>query len=317
MRRTSLLMIAVCSVLPILGAERTKGPLRWVGLSKASRQDLVTQITKRREGERIVIMRKSAIDLERQDDIRYPVSLEKKTRLMRAGVGDYAVFCGIYPRFRRDDVKQEGALVYFRAERRTLSDSGFIPYEVMLLCILDRAYLPKAELMPKIRMIWPKDREFCQDVYTMKPDEFVDKYGMRGVFSNSVYYVRARCLMVVDYPDPYEKDLFMFQPKYINDPDYDWDRGMFKKAQKDRRAMTNNGLTLVLSQEEASELVALVGEQWYLGDRSKYLDLRLEYPWFQPVDVDHPKTQLGKDIKTALDASAHDKVRALYSPSRN
>lgn len=116
--------------------------------------------------------------------------------------------------------------------------------------------------------------------------------------------------MVVDYPSPEDKDIFIYDRKNgVLDWHFERERQVVSCAKAHKRGMVENQHMLILSQEEASELVALVGHQWYYGDDSKYRELRREYPWFQPVDVAHPKTQLGKDMKATIEAKERMKQK--------
>ena len=153
------------------------------------------------------------------------------------------------------------------------------------------------------RGVWPQDRELCEDVWNLSTDDFLEKYGLREVFSNSVYRVREKCAMVVDCPTPEDVDVADYQRRngVSAEKRRERDQVLIARMKKDELGTIGNQHFLILSQEEASELVALVGWQWYEGNDAKYRDLRREYPWFLPVDVDHPKTQLGQELKATIE----------------
>lgn len=285
------------------------GSYRWETMPEAMKSNVLEQVAIRRVGERMAVVRNSVIDCYRLNEIHFPESQDVKDRLFRLGIGGWTVSCGIYPRFERMESGWEGVFMYSKIKcERKWPTSLYLPKEVHLLCIIDRSYCPLRELMT--RMIWGNDLEFCEDAWKLPEDIFLDKYGLRSIFSNSVYRVRERCVMVVDYPSSEDKDIFIY--KEIEgklDPHFARERQRVENERLKALYSSRNHGILSLSQEEASELVALVGRQWYYGDDSKYRELRREYPWFQPVDVTHPKTQLGKDLKATIEAKERMKQK--------
>ena len=299
MKKVILIILSTAGLSGFSGDE-PRGTVRWNDLSDSSRMEVLSQVAQRREGERLVVMRQSIADTYRLDSIRYSVPVKDRRRLRHIGIEGYSVLCDIYPFHARECKGWDGILAYAHAQKCDLSDDDLVPQEWPILCVLDRAYMPKRELKG-IVAIWPEDKDFCLDDRDMQPDAFMDKYGLRTVFSNSVHFVRSKCMMIVDYPVPEDDDLVVFSQQYRNDPRYERDREVINAAKERWRGLVGSCHKLVLSQAEASELVALLGEQWYRGDGDRYKDLSKKYPWFLPVDVRRPQTRLGKELRTLLD----------------
>lgn len=288
-----------------------RGSYRWDRMPDVMRSNVLEQVATRRTNERLVVLRKSIVDFYLNEQLRLGVSKEVLGELKVMEVEGARVQCDAYPRFKVATGGMNGVLVYrkyARPDERRYRDRCYepetysLPEEHHVLCLLDRTYGPMPRIRSRVRLMDPLREQFCTDFWSMPETDFVRKYGLETLFSNSVYRVREGCMMVVDYSAPQDEEIFIYRKRNgVLDNRYEIDRQYIAERKQSYRGFIGFDKLLILSQEEASELVALVGWQWYEGNDAKYRDLRREYPWFLPVDVDHPKTQLGQELKATIE----------------
>lgn len=275
---------------------------RWETLSAPIQSNVLSQLSRRQGGERMAVMRKSLMDIYGNEPSAQPISSEKLTHLGIMGVHRMKSLCNLYPLIEGQGGNGErDILVYRKVSRFNCQSPLWIPAEYAFLSILDHAYTPKGGFSAKGIFGW--DEQFCVDLNTLPTERLISKYQLGTVFSNRVYSVRPGCLMMIDYPSPENSDLFIYKKTDgVLDPHFARERQRVEnERQKALSSIRNHGI-LCLSREEASELVALVGNQWYLGDGSKHREMRRKHPWFLPVDIAHPKTRLGRDLKATIEA---------------
>ncbi len=294
-------LTAICEV--------PKGSYRWDRMPDAMRSNILEQVATRRTDERLVILRNSIIDSYLDNPLRVGVSKEVLGQLKVMEVKGVRVQCDAYPRFGTTNGNSNGVLVYQKYAKfdgtyrdRVQPKTYCLPDEHHFLCLLDRTYGPMPRIRSRVREMDPQREQFCTDFWSMPERDCVRKYGLETLFSNSVYRVREGCMMAVDYPSPQDQEIFIYRKKNgVLDERYEIDRRFVSRTRRFWRGVIEFEKKLILSQEEASELVALVGWQWYGKSDAKYRDLRREYPWFLPVDVDRPKTQLGQELKATIE----------------
>lgn len=272
----------------------------WDALPSQTRVDILEQVLTRREGERLVVLRKSKTDIYREQEVSWPVHRTVRRRLMALNVVGALVLGDLYPfGFAQQDVLR-GILVYSRVPPGQVFPMLQLPAEHPVLCILDRANGIRRDLTNRNGLA-SLDHEFVRDVATMPESDWIAKYGMSSVFSNQVYHVRPGCAWLVDCPTPDDAGLFIYgRVNGMEDPRFAADRRRIAESkERARRQISRQGM-VALTPEEMSELVAFIGCQWYRGDSGRYRALRMSYPWLLSVDVRSPKTSLGRDIKEAL-----------------
>lgn len=304
MMKMILMLLGVA--LALNAAADGSGARRWATLPSQTRTGILEQILTRREGERLAVIRMSKTDLYRENDAVWPVHGVVRRRLMALNVVGALVLGDLYPvGFARNDVLY-GILVYSRIPSALDFPTLQLPAEHPVLCILDRTNGIRRDLTNK-NGIASLDHEFVRDV-TSKPDqEWMAKYGMSSVFSNQVYHVRSGCAWLVDVPTPDDAELFIYgRVGGVEDPRFAADRRRIAQSAESARRLISRQGVVALTADEASELVALVGCQWYRGDAERYRKLRMAYPWLLPVDIRKPKTAMGQEIKEAL---SHDGFR--------
>lgn len=300
-----LFLVVIGFTLAVFGYN-PEGSYRWNTMPAGVRSNVLEQVTIRRTDERLVVLRKSMIDRFRQKPIKLPeADGTVRTYLEIMDIEGVRVHSDIYPWLGAPNRDEDGVFVYVRYSKYEgrMCTSFWLPVEQYMLCILDRVYQPLPRIEERIHEIWRGKEQFCEDHWRLPTDQLVKKYGLVEIFSNAVYRIRSKCMMVVDYPSSEDNDIFIYKREDgVLDWHYEVDRRMIERRKRMGKGLIGYQHMLILSQEEASELVALVGHQWYYGDDSKYREMRREYPWFQPVDVAHPKTQLGKDLKATIEA---------------
>lgn len=306
------LFFVVVNICLIGYCEDPNGSYRWETMPASMRSNMLEQVSIRRAGVRLSVLRASLHDIYRDVPIALRISKKTQEYLRIMDVCGLRVYCNVFPWFYSSHSNEDGILVYkkYANSSSRLTGAFWLPEEHHLLCILDRVYQPLPRIDGRIHEIQRENEQFCEDYWRLSGVQLTKKYGLEEVFSNSVYRVRSACMMVVDYPSPEDKSLFIYDRKNgVLDWHYEVDRRMIERRKRMGRWFIGSQHMLILSQEEASELVALVGHQWYLGDDSKYREMRREYPWFQPVDVAHPGTQLGKDLKATIEAKERTEQR--------
>ena len=308
--RTGILIGCVFFIgLTAFAKKDPRGSYRWDRMPDAMRSNILEQVATRRTNERLVVLRKSIIDFYLNEPLRLGVSKEVLGELKVMEVAGARVQCDAYPRFGTTNGNSNGVLVYQKYAKfdgtyrdRVQPKTYCLPDEYHCLCLLDRTYGPMPRIRSRVREMDPQREQFCTDFWSMPERDFVRKYGLETLFSNSVYRVREGCMMVVDYSSPQDEEIFIYRKRNgVLDDRYEIDRQYIAERKRSYRGFIGFDKLLILSQEEASELVALVGWQWYGENDAKYRDLRREYPWFLPVDIDHPKTQLGQELKATIE----------------
>jgi len=118
-----------------------------------------------------------------------------------------------------------------------------------------------------------RDNRFVEDAHTLPPTEFMAKYNLTQVFSNSVYSITPGCMFLVDYPG--------FKPvdeKIVDNRDY-----------------------IFLSQQEVSEIVYLAYlEEDKKGGAATYAEAVRQSRILQPIPKAEFKTLIGQRLHAAL-----------------